>query len=283
MIRQSDTNAKLITLWGMIIANIAQELEEYLANKFPDFEVFFVNIDSPLLTQQKTSDMPTVEKWSPDSLYATTWSSDEFCRIELLVKAKQNNRAEPNPLEAIYAVVPAHLVMSVPLRRDAASVDYGVLRARHETEKETTRQRYIYKKKVGSETKMIDLRHPPLLVYRQWCHDRGERCPAEHPKCGESSQCPHHYLSDMALLQVDNDTLPPSEIPQSSGQKQLSAFAKLKDIKRLKDKLIVIGGKKGRILSHHVSPERSEGQPKEFYGHHIYFALTSTCAVENTK
>lgn len=214
---------------------------------------------------------------SPASLYAKEWVSDEFCTCELLVKAKQNNRVEPNLPEAVYAVVPAHLVMSGKHKKDAAAAGYDVSHARQNTEQFTTSQRYTCIIQVGSDAKKLDLRHPPLLGYRQWCVDENERCPAQYNRCSDNSVCPHRFLNDIALLQLDNDDSLSSEIPQSNDVKPPSKIftARLTDLGKLKDQPIVIGENIGKITAQHMSPEISAKQTGEFYGHHISFVLTS--------
>ena len=293
MIITAPNHPKKFLLVGNNIESIEEQFKVDRGNMFSDVTVAMKNKKGSLYTKQYTR--VTVQQKKAQYPNIAEWQDDEQTSCEMFVKAEVRNKDQPDEHGAVYAVVPAHLVLSQEQSEQTADSSSAISRTRREVEKETTKRRYVCKVPGQVETAKLDLKHPPLFVFRHWqaeLDDMSKQATStsvlevgpnqKHPtdydcpenKCRlefETQLCPHMFLNDIALLHID---LKHFEHIQNEIESEISCnifeftLQEHLNLLRNSNQKIAIGKFEGRLVPYPVSIN-------EQYGFHITFVLTS--------
>ena len=296
---QSPSNCTKILIMGENIDSIREELEAEQRKQYSNFTIKFVNKVGPLYTKHCVGSLSVEQKLASAETF-WSWQPDEKATCELLVKASEKNKDHPNEQGAVFAVVPAHLMMSEQLATLAAESDSHQIRC--EIEKETTRRRYVC---CSQDLILLDLKHPPLIAYRQWQTNNGRveqeqqdlklpieegvvrPEPAQHISDQDNSEntcperkcdttgtihlCPHMFMNDIAMLHLDEADVATLRNKLSNPIKnEIFPFQLESHLEYLVrgEKEISVGQYRGRLVP-------CSGMEAGSYGYHIRFQLTS--------
>ena len=249
---------------------------------FPDYK-FITKESGPLHTDQYCNNQLTVEHQRVDE-ETGNWIGVMQSTCELLLVGRETNLERPtSPTQALYAVVPAHQVLSGEQCDQLSRTTNSALisEIREQVNSQITNTKYILD--AFDHHFKVDLKQPPMIAFRkkyknistETTGDPNWRCSWGTCTVENVSACPHSCMNDIALFQVDAQAVRElrSQIQSLLGPGNLFdriAPFKMEHVERMREgrRRIYIGDVPVRLIK---SYKTAGENPEEEYADHISF------------
>ena len=267
------------------------DLEDARNNReFSEFR-FDTKESGPLHINQHCNNTLNADRWTGSRREPWVTTATSIC--SLLVSGTELSKADPQtPSAALYAVTPAHLVLTEEQCRktldENSSVSIETLR--QEVNSKSAENRYTLTLPASSEdqharsliSRKLDIQQPVMISYRRYFNNIS--VPTEDPnwlcsgrRCSKQDleQCPHFSMNDIVLLPIERHA---AEKLCEHIKKKTCIFESIrfcsqnvwlteKKCNALVGKIISIGVYSYQVMQYNpvnISPERS-------YAHCIWF------------
>lgn len=284
-----------------------------LTERFPRFKFTLRRKRSHVYTKRLNwNPALVVERSSPARYKTPHWKVEDWATVELLISAERMSSKDPKAGRAVYAVVPAHLLLDATQRISFATVNYNLDMAREEIERKTTQTSFAIGKRSNSTccqhvqygstqslSEAFDLKHPPLFSYRHWfsasTHSSNTtgfldsashrfiaaKCSTDEGRNEMPEECRDIYMNDVGLLSME--TWQADIAQQTLKDMQPNRVERIKEVnesylRRLcqRKQAVAIGNATGHLIRLPYDLHRKQEESNRMrYAMHLPFILTS--------
>ena len=200
--------------------NVLGKGVEKIKDELVSSEFSFTTIESgPLHTEQHS--LPVVKREADQNTEG--WNEVRTATCGLILQGTEMNKDVPLPPgEALYVVVPAHLILSQAQCDQLVAEEHpkSIEEIRQEVNSKIDNFRYALEANNANNNETNkDLKQPAMISYRHYyknveksTHDPGEEnadgdpgwtCSAGKCSFADRFRCPHPFMNDIALLPID--------------------------------------------------------------------------------